>query len=176
MRFADSITQENLSLPDDPCDLIFDADKLVLEQRQDKQYTFPRSTIRTLSKRASNEIQFELGTRAPVQGVICFRFDSPMDAQACFSQWNGDTAVEEIPSRPTRERLSTRGPSEPKEESKHPTVGRDSSGHGSSSSSGPSSTQPIAETEQSAAASTATATRIDKYVIEREGMSKREDP
>jgi hypothetical protein len=166
VRFADSITRENLSLPDDPCDLVFDADKLVLEQRQDKQYTFPRSTIRNLSKRASNEIQFELGTRAPVQGIICFRFDLPMDAQACLTQWNADTSIEEIPIAPVRERLSIRQKSEHKDESKHPTEGRAVGGQDSCSSSNSSSTTTIKERKQSSTTSTTTTRRIDKYVID----------
>ena len=119
VRFADSRTRESLHLPNEPCELIFDADKLVLEQHQDKQYTFPRSTIRSLSRRASNEIQFELGSRAPVPGMICFRFDSPAEAQSCLTQWNSDTTVEEVPQQPMRELFSTRRRPEPIGESEN---------------------------------------------------------
>ena len=86
-------------LPSGECELIFDNDKVVLEQRQDKQYTFPRSTIRTLRLLNHNQIEFELGSRAPVQGSIRFRFDSPVDARTCYSQWNEGITPLETSSR-----------------------------------------------------------------------------
>ncbi|CAF3677809.1 unnamed protein product [Adineta steineri] len=88
VKFADLATQEVLCLPGSDCELIFDADKLILEQRHDKQYTFPRSTIRTIRLINDEEIEFELGSRAPVQGFIRFRFESPVDTRSCYSQWN----------------------------------------------------------------------------------------
>lgn len=98
VNFADLATQEILALPTGECELIFDNDKLVLEQRQDKQYTFPRSTIRTL-RLTNNEIEFALGTRAPVQGPIRFRFDSSAEARACYSRWNEGITPLETSSR-----------------------------------------------------------------------------
>jgi hypothetical protein len=108
VHFADLKTQEILSLPSGECELIFDRDKLVLEQYHDKQYTFPRSTIRTGRLINNNEIEFELGSRAPVQGFIRFRFDSPMDARACYSQWNECSSPLETSFQEPTERYSIR--------------------------------------------------------------------
>ena len=88
VKFGDLETQEILVLPSGECELVFDVDKLVLEQHHDKQYTFPRSTIRTMRLIDDSTLELELGSRAPVQGFISFRFDSPVDAQSCYSQWN----------------------------------------------------------------------------------------
>ncbi|UJR27503.1 hypothetical protein I4U23_008787 [Adineta vaga] len=93
VRFADLATQEILSLSTNECVLVFDADKLVLEQHQDKQYTFARSTIRTMRFVDDSTIEFELGSRAPIQGFIRFRFESLMDARSCYLQWNESMAV-----------------------------------------------------------------------------------
>jgi hypothetical protein len=115
VHFADSKTQETLSLPNDECELIFDTDKLVLEQHQDKQYTFLRSTIRTIRLTNNNEIEFELGARAPVHGFICFRFDSPMDARTCYSQWTEGVTPLETSSRESSGRYSVKQNSQPLE-------------------------------------------------------------
>ncbi|CAF0804790.1 unnamed protein product [Adineta ricciae] len=88
VRFADLETQEILVLPSGECQLVFDVDKLVLEQYHDKQYTFPRSTIRTMRLIDDSTLELELGSRAPVQGFIRFRFCSPADARSCYLQWN----------------------------------------------------------------------------------------
>lgn len=108
VQFADLATQEILCLPSGECELIFDTDKLVLEQRQDKQYTFARSTIRRIRLINNNEIEFELGSRAPVQGFIRFRFDSTMDARTCYSQWNEGVTPLESSFRESTERFSVR--------------------------------------------------------------------
>jgi len=113
VHFADLATQEILSLPSGECELIFDIDKLVLEQRHDKQYTFARSAIRTLSLINNNEIQFELGSRAPVQGSICFRFDSAIDARSCYSKWNEGITPLETSIRSTSGRFSIKPNSQP---------------------------------------------------------------
>jgi hypothetical protein len=104
--FADLATQEILALPSGECELIFDTDKLVLEQHHDKQYTFARSTIRTIRLINNNEIEFELGSRAPVQGFIRFRFDSAIDARSCYSQWNEGIIPLETSSRESSDRFS----------------------------------------------------------------------
>lgn len=104
--FADLATQELLALPNGECELIFDVDKFVLEQRGDKQYTFARSTIRTISLVTNNEIEFELGSRAPVQGLIKFRFDSPIDARTCYLHWNEGVTPLETSSRESSGRYS----------------------------------------------------------------------
>ncbi len=104
--FANLATQEILCLPSGECELIFDIDKLILEQRHDKQYTFPRSTIRTIRLINNNEIEFELGSRAPVQGCIRFRFDSAMDAHSCYSRWNEGITPLETSNRESREHFS----------------------------------------------------------------------
>jgi hypothetical protein len=107
VKFADLATQEILALPSGDCELVFDTDKLVLEQRRDKQYTFPRSTVYAMRLVQDNEIEFELGTRAPVQGFIRFLFESPIDARSCYSQWN--EAMTAMPSyRKPNERCSIR--------------------------------------------------------------------
>ncbi|CAF1440923.1 unnamed protein product [Adineta ricciae] len=93
VRFADLETQEILVLPSSECELVFDVDKLVLEQYHDKQYTFPRSTIRTMRLIDDSTLELELGSRAPVQGFIRFRFDSPVDARSCYSQWNEGMSI-----------------------------------------------------------------------------------
>lgn len=99
VQFADLETQEALALPNGECELIFDVDKLILEQRGDKQYTFPRSTVRTISLVNNNEIQFDLGSRAPIPGPIRFRFDTVIDARTCYSQWNEGVTPLETSSR-----------------------------------------------------------------------------
>jgi hypothetical protein len=82
-------------------------DKIVLEQRRDKQYTFPRATIRSLSLIQDNEIEFELGSRAPVQGFIRFLFESAIDARSCYLRWNeGMTTIGSY--REQRDRCSVR--------------------------------------------------------------------
>lgn len=92
-------TQEVLALPSGMCELVVDSDKIILEQRNEKQYTFPRSTIRTIRLVDDNIIGFELGSRAPVQGFINFRFDSAIDARACFLIWNEGVTTTEIIDR-----------------------------------------------------------------------------
>lgn len=104
--FADLATQELLALPTGECELIFDMDKLILEQRGDKQYTFARSTIRTIGLVKNDEIEFELGSRAPVQGLIRFRFDSAIDARSCYSHWNEGVTPLETSSRESSGRHS----------------------------------------------------------------------
>ncbi len=99
VQFADLATQEALSLPSGGCELIFDANKVVLEQRHDKQYTFPRSTIRTIHLIDDNTLEFELGSRAPVQGCIRFRFESPLEAYSCYRQWNEGITPIDTPNR-----------------------------------------------------------------------------
>jgi hypothetical protein len=108
VHFADLPTQEILSLPNGECELIFDTDKLVLEQHNDKQYTFPRSTIRTIRLIDDNEIELELGSRAPVQGFIRFHFESAMDARSCYLQWNEGITTAEVYREPIRDRFSVR--------------------------------------------------------------------
>ncbi|CAF0826950.1 unnamed protein product [Rotaria sp. Silwood1] len=108
VQFADLATQEILSLPNGVCELIFDTDKLVLEQHHDKQYTFPRSTIRTIRLINDRDIEFELGTRAPIQGFIRFRFESPIDARSCYLQWNEGITKTDTSYRESRERLLTK--------------------------------------------------------------------
>jgi hypothetical protein len=112
VHFADLATQEILSLPSGECELIFDTDKLVLEQRHDKQYTFARSAIRRLNLINNNEIQFELGSRAPVQGSICFRFDSPIDARTCYLKWNEGITPLETSNRSSSGRFSLQNDSQ----------------------------------------------------------------
>lgn len=106
IQFADLATQEILCLPTGECELIFDTDKIVLEQRQDKQYTFARSTIRRIRLINATTIEFDLGSRAPVQGCIRFRFESPIDAQSCYSQWNEGVTPLESSYREQTERIS----------------------------------------------------------------------
>jgi hypothetical protein len=113
VHFADLKTQETLSLPNGECELIFDTDKLILEQNQDKQYTFARSTIRKIHLINNNEIEFQLGSRAPVQGFICFRFDSPMDARSCYAQWNEGVTPLETSSRESSGRYSVKQNTQP---------------------------------------------------------------
>ncbi|CAF0911705.1 unnamed protein product [Rotaria sordida] len=108
VHFTDLATQEILSLPSGVCELIVDTDKIVLEQHHDKQYTFPRSTIRTIRLINDRDIEFELGTRAPVQGFIRFRFESSIDARSCYLQWNEGITTAETSYRESREHLLTR--------------------------------------------------------------------
>ncbi|CAF2573973.1 unnamed protein product [Rotaria sp. Silwood2] len=108
VHFADLATQEILSLPSGVCELIFDTDKLVLEQHNDKQYTFPRSTIRTIRLINDRDIEFELGTRAPVQGFIRFRFESFIDARSCYLQWNEGITTTDTSYRESGELLSSK--------------------------------------------------------------------
>ena len=107
VRFADIATQETLALSTGECELIFDTDKLVLEQNHDKQYVFPRSSIRRLRLVDDDEVEFELGSRAPVQGVIRFRFETPIDARTCFAQWDEGVTDTDVSTRYPRERIST---------------------------------------------------------------------
>ena len=108
VHFADLATTEILSLPNDVCELIFDRDKVVLEQHHVKQYIFPRSTIRTIYLINTNTIELELGSRAPVQGSIRFRFESPTDARLCYFQWIEDITRSEVFNQGSSEHFSTR--------------------------------------------------------------------
>jgi len=111
--FADLTTQETLSLPSGECELILDTDKIVLEQHHDKQYTFPRSTIRTICLIDNDVIEFELGSRAPVQGFIRFRFDSVVNARSCYSQWNEGITPMETSNQQLKKRFSLQQPEYP---------------------------------------------------------------
>lgn len=96
VRFADVETQEILALPTDACELVVDPDKLVLEQHHERQYTFPRSAVRTLRLVDDSTVEYELGGRAPVQGFVRFRFETPADARACLSCWKEGTIPKDV--------------------------------------------------------------------------------
>lgn len=76
--------------------MIIDTDKLVLEQYQQRQYSFPRSAIRTIRLINDTDVEFELGSRAPITGLIRFRFETFADARSCYLQWH-DGFVRYIP-------------------------------------------------------------------------------
>ncbi|CAF3290422.1 unnamed protein product [Rotaria socialis] len=98
VQCADLATQEILSLPNGSFDLIIDTDKLVVGQRHDRRHIFPRSTIRSI-RFVNSDIEVELGSRAPIQGLISFRFESCADANACFLQWQDGIAQGNMPQR-----------------------------------------------------------------------------
>ena len=93
VEFADLNTEELLELANEPCELILDTDKLIIEQKGEKQYTFPRSKIHRAKIYDTNRIELEMGTRAPVTGSIRFKFLTNFDAENFYQELIKDSIV-----------------------------------------------------------------------------------
>lgn len=103
VELANERTIHALKLQEKNCKLVLTPENLIIEQFNDKQYSIPRRAIRLTRHGTGRELEFDLGSRSPIQDVLAFRFQSDIEAQECYNQFAKDSIVfnEQTPEKST---------------------------------------------------------------------------